>query len=178
VLLDLGLPGLDGVSALRRLRKGEQPIPVIIITARVEEADKIAGLDIGADDYVTKPFSIHELVARVHAVLRRARTSLDQPQMLVRGELTVDESGRRVTVGEREIPLTRKEFGLLAELARRPGRVWTREQLLERVWGYNHPGATRTVDVHVRQLRKKLGEPMDASIETVVGVGYRFRVES
>jgi DNA-binding response OmpR family regulator len=177
VLLDLNLPGMDGLSVCTALRKHKNTstLPIIMLTARVDETDKVSGLAQGADDYVTKPFSIKEVVARVRAVLRRARTPLDRPQVLERDGIEVDEARRRVLVGGDERVLTRKEFDLLADLMRRPGRVSTREQLLERVWGYDHPGMTRTVDVHIRQLRKKLGEQAAASIETVVGVGYRFR---
>jgi DNA-binding response OmpR family regulator len=173
VLLDLNLPGMDGLSVCTALRKHKNTwtFPIIMLTA----TDKVSGLAQGADDYVTKPFSIKEVVARVRAVLRRARTPLDRPQVLERDGIEVDEARRRVLVGGDERVLTRKEFDLLADLMRRPGRVSTREQLLERVWGYDHPGMTRTVDVHIRQLRKKLGEQAAASIETVVGVGYRFR---
>ena len=179
VLLDLNLPGIDGTEICRNLRRrpATASLPVIMLTARVEEADKISGLDIGADDYITKPFSVKEVVARVRAVLRRARTPLEQPQTLIQGSLALDEGRRQVTIEDREITLTRKEFDLLAELMRRAGLVLSREQLLERVWGYEHPGATRTVDVHVRQLRKKLGQPWAERIETVVGVGYRIRGE-
>jgi DNA-binding response OmpR family regulator len=179
VLLDLNLPGMDGMDVCEQLRRsaGTATVPIIMLTARVEEADKLSGLALGADDYITKPFSVKEVVARVRAVLRRARTPLEGTQVLVRGDLELDESRRRVTVEGREVSLTRKEFDLLADLMRRPGRVSSREQLLERVWGYEHPGMTRTVDVHVRQLRKKLGERVAALIETVVGVGYRFRGE-
>ncbi len=178
VLLDLTLPGLDGMEVCRALRvtRETETIPIIMLTARVEERDKVLGLDLGADDYITKPFSLREVLARVRAVLRRSPGSADDtPRPLVNGAVSVDEARRRVHVGEREIQLTRKEFDLLAELLRRPGRVLTREQLLERVWGYDHPGETRTVDVHVRQLRKKLGAPAAEAIETVVGVGYRMR---
>jgi DNA-binding response OmpR family regulator len=177
VLLDLNLPGVDGMEVCRQLRKGAgtATVPIIMITARVEESDKLSGLDHGADDYITKPFSVKEVVARVRALLRRARTPLERPQLLTRNGVELDEGRRRVTTDGREVRLTRKEFDLLADLMRRPGRVSTREQLLARVWGYDHPGLTRTVDVHVRQLRRKLGEPAAALIETVVGVGYRFR---
>jgi DNA-binding response OmpR family regulator len=179
VLLDLNLPGMDGQEVCRRLRAGKHTagLPVIMLTARVDEADKLAGLEVGADDYVTKPFSIKELVARVRALLRRARTPLDQPVVLARDGLELDEARRTVRVDGEPVVLTRREFDLLADLMRRPGRVATREQLLERVWGYDHPGMTRTVDVHVRQLRKKLGPAAAALIETLVGVGYRFRGE-
>jgi DNA-binding response OmpR family regulator len=180
VLLDLNLPGMDGMAVCGRLRQSAATatVPIIMLTARIEEADKVSGLALGADDYITKPFSVKEVVARIRAVLRRARTTLEGPRVLVRGTLQLDEARRRVTVDDTEVSLTRKEFDLLADLMRRPGRVSSREQLLERVWGYDHPGMTRTVDVHVRQLRKKLGEQVAKLIETVVGVGYRFRGEN
>ena len=178
VLLDLALPGLDGMEVCRALRTSRETanVPIIMLTARVEERNKILGLERGADDYVTKPFSLKELLARVRAVLRRSHGAAeDPPRPLVNGSLSLDEARRRVHVLDREVLLTRKEFDLLAEMLRRPGLVLTREQLLERVWGYDHPGETRTVDVHIRQLRKKLGSPTADAIETVVGVGYRLR---
>ena len=177
ILLDLTLPGLDGLEVCQQLRRTVRTatVPIIMVTARVEEADKLSGLGLGADDYVTKPFSLREVVARVRAVLRRARTPSEKPRLVQREGIELDEERRRVVTEGRELTLTRKEFDLLSDLMRRPGRVSTREQLLERVWGYDHPGMTRTVDVHVRQLRKKLGERAAAAIETVVGVGYRFR---
>jgi len=179
VLLDLALPGLDGTEVCRKLRQDEATValPVIMLTARVEEADKLGGLEIGADDYITKPFSVKEVVARVRAVLRRSRAPATEPEVLVGGGIELDRSRRTVTVAGQQIDLTRKEFDLLADLMGRPGHVATREQLLERVWGYEHPGNTRTVDVHVRQLRKKLDSPAADRIETLVGVGYRFRGE-
>jgi DNA-binding response OmpR family regulator len=179
LLLDLNLPGIDGVDVCEQLRrnKATATLPIIMVTARAEETDKLAGLELGADDYITKPFSVKEVIARVRALLRRARTRLEKPRLLNRCGIELDEAERRVNVEGSEVTLTRKEFDLLAELMRHPGRVATREQLLERVWGYDHPGVTRTVDVHVRQLRKKLGEPADEAIETVVGIGYRFRSE-
>jgi len=175
VLLDLNLPGLDGLELCRRLRAepSTERTPVIMITARVEEADRVRGLETGADDYVIKPFSVKEVLARVRAVLRR---SGPQPsETLTVGPLRIDLDARRVRVGDREVTLTRREFDLLADLLHNRGRVRTRERLLEQVWGYAHTGETRTVDVHIRQLRKKLGPPLDGCIETVVGVGYRFR---
>ena len=178
VILDLALPGLDGIELCKRLR-GEPAtasIPVIMLTARVEETDRIRGLDTGADDYVTKPFSIKELVARVRAVLRRTQPTDVEDEILRSDNVEVDLAARRVRVGDREVILTRKEFDLLVHLMKSRGRVVTRNRLLEHVWGYDHPGETRTVDVHVRQLRKKLGEPAGDLVETVVGVGYRFRV--
>jgi DNA-binding response OmpR family regulator len=179
VLLDLNLPGMDGMEVCRSLR-GEHAgatVPIIMITARVEERDAISGLESGADDYITKPFSVKEVVARVRAVLRRAPQAEEAPRVLVAGMIRLDEARRSVHVENDEITLTRKEFDLLAELMRRHGLVLSREKLLERVWGYDHPGETRTVDVHVRQLRKKLGAAAAEMIETVVGVGYRLRRE-
>jgi len=180
VILDLALPGLDGIELCRRLRAepGTASIPVIMLTARVEETDRIRGLDTGADDYVTKPFSVKELVARVRAVLRRTQPTDGEDEVLRSESVEVDLAARRVHVGGQEVALTRKEFDLLTHLMRNRGRVVTRNRLLEHVWGYDHPGETRTVDVHVRQLRKKLGAPAGDLVETVVGVGYRFRVST
>jgi DNA-binding response OmpR family regulator len=180
VLLDLNLPGRDGLEVCRGLRGdlGTQTVPVIMITARIDESEKVAGLDLGADDYITKPFSMKEVLARVRAVLRRSGGGEAEARVLVAGPIVVDEASRSVRVQGREVTLTRKEFDLLAALIRQAGRVLTRERLLERVWGYEFPGETRTVDVHVRQLRKKLGSPSADAIETVVGVGYRFRAAS
>jgi len=177
LLLDLNLPGMDGLSICEALRgdTATATIPIIMLTARVEEPEKLAGLDHGADDYITKPFSIKEVLARIRAVLRRAQTRVIHDEPISAEGIEVDESRRRVLVNGDELSLTRKEFDLLADLMRHPGRVSSRTQLLERVWGYDQPGMTRTVDVHVRQLRKKLGDPASDLIETVVGVGYRFR---
>jgi two-component system alkaline phosphatase synthesis response regulator PhoP len=180
IVLDLNLPGIDGFEVCRRLRTGSatSTIPIIMLTARIEEVDKVAGLELGADDYVTKPFSVKEIIARARAILRRAQTPHEDKEILSSGVLTLDLGARQVLVDDREVALTRKEFDLLADLVQGRGRVLSRELLLERVWGYDHPGETRTVDVHVRQLRKKLGPPADGYIETVVGVGYRFRGDS
>jgi DNA-binding response OmpR family regulator len=180
IILDLNLPGIDGFEVCRRLRAGSatSTIPIIMLTARIEEADKIAGLELGADDYVTKPFSVKEIIARARAILRRAQAPQEDREILSSGVLTLDLGARRVVVESREVGLTRKEFDLLTDLVQGRGRVLSRELLLERVWGYDHPGETRTVDVHVRQLRKKLGPAADGYIETVVGVGYRFRGET
>lgn len=177
ILLDLNLPGLNGLDVCRRIRSDRSiaSTPIIMLTARVEEADKVSGLELGADDYITKPFSLKELVARVRALLRRTAPHGEGTPVLVSEHIEIDEERRRVLAQGREIDLTRKEFDLLATLMREHGRVMTRNRLLERVWGYDHPGETRTVDVHVRQLRKKLGQPAADGIETVVGVGYRFR---
>ena len=177
VLLDLNLPGMDGVEVCRHLRRRPttRTVPIIMLTARVGEAGMVAGLDEGADDYITKPYSVKEVLARVRAVLRRREGPGDDREVLREGLIAVTPDERRVEVEGREVTLTRKEFDLLVDLMRNRGRVLTRERLLERVWGYDYPGETRTVDVHIRRLRKKLGDPAERSIETVVGVGYRFR---
>jgi DNA-binding response OmpR family regulator len=177
VLLDVNLPGMDGFEVCRQLRgdPATSSTPVIMLTARIDESDRVAGLDLGADDYITKPFSPKEALARIRAVLRRSERSADGPETLADGTLRIDVGARRADVAGRELALTRKEFDLLVELIRRRGRVLTRERLLETVWGYDYPGETRTVDVHVRRLRQKLGTPVDERVETVVGVGYRYR---
>ncbi|GHF48263.1 DNA-binding response OmpR family regulator [Amycolatopsis bartoniae] len=168
VVLDIGLSGKDGVEVCRTLRAGGDWTPVLFVTARDDEVDRLLGLELGADDYVTKPFSPRELAARVRAVLRRAHGA--PAEVLSLGEVRIDVPGRRVWAGEREVALTSTEFELLAQLMRRPGRVFEREHLLSAVWGYAASAGTRTVDVHVAQLRAKLG---DASpIRTVRGVGY------
>lgn len=169
VVLDIGLPGMDGIEVCRRLRADADPTPVLFVTARDEEVDRVLGLELGADDYVTKPFSPRELVARVRAVLRRARPAAVD-RTLVLGEVGVDLLRRRVTVAGTEVHLTATEFDLLAHLLGAPGRVWQREELLSAVWGYTAQAGTRTVDVHVAQLRAKLGPA--APIRTVRGVGY------
>jgi DNA-binding response OmpR family regulator len=177
VILDWMLPGLDGVEVLRELRRFSEAY-VIMLTARTEEVDRIVGLSTGADDYLVKPFSPGELVARVRAMLRRPRGGTgEQPDATLRfGDLTIDPGQRRVWLGEREIYLTALEFGLLAVLSSRPGFVFSRSQLLERVWGEDYFGDDHVVDVHVANLRKKLEE--DSSnpcyVQTVRGVGYRF----
>jgi DNA-binding response OmpR family regulator len=171
VVLDLALPDLDGLELCRQLRS-DADVPILILTARDEEADRIIGLELGADDYVTKPFSPRELVARVRAVLRRAEPVPPDAQVIAVGELSIDVRSRTVAVGEETVALRTLEFELLAELARHAGRVVTRDRLLDQVWGLSFAGGTRTVDVHVAQLRKKLGRPQ--LIQTVRGVGYRL----
>jgi DNA-binding response OmpR family regulator len=158
VVLDLMLPDMDGVEVCKRIRQTTD-LPVLMLTARDEDVDKIIGLEVGADDYMTKPFNPRELVARVRAILRRATTEREKGEsaVLVHGDLTVDAGRREARVGEQEIQLAPKEFDLLWELLDHRGLVLTRDQLLERVWGYTFAGDTRTVDVHVRQLRRKLG---------------------
>jgi DNA-binding response OmpR family regulator len=171
-ILDLMLPDIDGIEVCRRIRKTSD-VPILMLTARDEDVDKIIGLEVGADDYMTKPFNPRELVARVKSILRRSTPERRQAESAVirHGDLSVDAGRREVRVGEEEIQLAPKEFDLLWELLDHRGLVLTRDQLLERVWGYTFAGDTRTVDVHVRQLRRKLG---DASpIVTVWGVGYK-----
>jgi len=172
ILLDLMLPDVDGIELARRLRQ-RWDIPILMLTARDEDVDKIIGLEVGADDYMTKPFNPRELVARVKAILRRAAPTKREPEekVLHHGTLSIDAGRREVKVGDADVQLAPKEFDLLWELLDHKGLVLTRDQLLERVWGYTFAGDTRTVDVHVRQLRRKLG---DASpIVTVWGVGYK-----
>ena len=172
IILDLNLPDIDGIEVCRRIRKSAD-IPILMLTARDEDVDKIIGLEVGADDYLTKPFNPRELVARVKSVLRRSapdRKDLESAE-LRHGDLKVDAGRREVHVGTEEIQLAPKEFDLLWELLDHRGLVLTRDQLLERVWGYTFAGDTRTVDVHVRQLRRKLGEA--SPIVTVWGVGYK-----
>ena len=171
VLLDLRLPDLDGLDVCRELR-ARSSVPIIVVTARGEEADRVVGLELGADDYVVKPFGLRELIARIRAVSRRARG--DSADGVVRvGELEVDRRARRARVGGRELQLTPKEFDLLAALARDPGAALSRRRLLEEVWETSWYGSTKTIDVHVAALRRKLGDP--GWIETVRGVGFRLR---
>jgi len=171
VILDLGLPGMDGIEVCRRIRAAGD-VPIIMLTARDTEVDKIVGLEMGADDYVTKPFSPRELVARVKAVLRRSEEAPRAPAVVEIGEWVIDGGRRQVTTPAGEVVRpTAREFDLLWHLAENRGLVLSRAQILEAVWGYDYFGETRTVDVHVRQLRKKLeGIP----IETAWGVGYRM----
>jgi DNA-binding response OmpR family regulator len=176
VVLDLGLPGLDGLDVARTIRR-DSSVPIIMLTARVDETDKLIGLELGADDYVTKPFSPRELVARVRAVLRRAGAEREAaPPPVMAGDVMIDVERRQVRVGERQVELTPTEFDLLLVLARHPGRVFTRLELLDRVQGYAFEGYERTVDAHVKNLRHKL-EPdpkQPQYLLTVYGVGYRF----
>jgi DNA-binding response OmpR family regulator len=170
VVLDIGLPGIDGFEVCRRI--GGQ-VPVIMLTARDEEPDRVAGLEVGADDYVSKPFSPRELTARVKAVLRRSRGSgaTMSGDVLALGPVILARGAREVRVDGGEVQLTQREFDLLEYLLRHSGQVVTRDQLLESVWGFQSPGETRTVEVHVAQLRKKLGHP--ELITTVRGLGYK-----
>jgi DNA-binding response OmpR family regulator len=168
LVLDIGLPGMDGIEVCRRLRAAGDRTPILFVTARDDEVDRVLGLELGADDYVTKPFSPRELVARVHAVLRRTRPAQDD--VLVVGSVSIDVTRRRVQVDGAQVHLTTTEFDLLTHLCRTPGRVWSREELLAAVWGYGAGAGTRTVDVHVAQVRAKLGP--GAPLRTVRGVGY------
>lgn len=171
IVLDVGLPTMDGTDVCRALRAEGDWTPVLFVTARDEEIDRVLGLELGADDYLTKPFSPRELVSRVKAVLRRTQGVAAAPALAV-GPVRLEPETRRVVLDDgREIPLTATEFDLLAVLLRRPGRVLSREQLLSEVWGYEAAAGTRTVDVHVAQLRAKLGPAADV-IRTVRGVGY------
>jgi DNA-binding response OmpR family regulator len=169
IVLDVGLPELDGTEVCRALRADGDWTPILFVTARDDEVDRVLGLELGADDYITKPFSPRELVARVRTVLRRSAGVVDE-RLLVVGTVTVDPARRNVHVDGGDVMLTATEFDLLAHLMRRPGRVFTREQLLSEVWGYAVAAGTRTVDVHVAQLRAKLGAA--SPIRTIRGVGY------
>jgi two-component system alkaline phosphatase synthesis response regulator PhoP len=173
IVLDLMLPGMNGMDLCRRLRRENQTrrIPIIMLTAKTSEADRIAGLDLGADDYIAKPFSVRELMARVRAVLRRVED--EAVERYEDGRLTIDFADVRASCDGTNVKLTNKEFLLLSALAKKRGRVVTRQQLLDQVWGYSYYGDARTLDVHIRRLRQKLGLCGDC-IETVVGVGYRF----
>jgi DNA-binding response OmpR family regulator len=196
VILDWMLPGRDGLAVCRQIR-AQHLMPIMMLTARAAEVDRVLGLEVGADDYVVKPFSIRELLARVRAILRRvaidtATTAMPTghgeaatdhvpalppaPAPLVYGALRVDRGDRRVVLGDQELDLTRREFDLLALLASHPGRAFSRAFLLEHVWGYDYDGADRTVDSHIAQVRRKLGAA-GAHIVTVWGVGYRWRIE-
>lgn len=180
VILDIGLPGIDGIDVLRELRS-RSDVPVILVTARAEETDRLIGLSVGADDYVTKPFSPRELVLRVKAILRRSSHLVDRPDGVIRfDDLTIDTGARVVEVDGEEPELTALEFDLLIALSDAPGLVLTRRQLIERVWGWDFVGDERVVDVHIRNLRRKLGDDAiePRFITTVRGVGYKFTAPS
>lgn len=181
ILLDLMLPGMDGYDVCKEIRreKNLSNIPIIMITARSEELDKILGLELGADDYITKPFSIRELIARVKAVLRRTTNSPSNDKVFSYGNLMVDFEKHEVTKNGDRVDLTLKEFELLELLIKNKGKVLTRDSLLDKIWGYEYIGETRTVDVHIRHLRQKI-EDDDKNpryIETIRGIGYRFTSE-
>ncbi len=179
VVLDVMLPDISGFEVCRRLRRAEATasLPVLMLTAKGEEVDRVVGFEVGADDYVTKPFSPRELLLRIEAILRRIGiTETDPQRSIVVGTMEIDVPGHRVLVDEEEVPLTALEFRLLLDLAKRRGRVQSRDSLLERVWGYTPGIETRTVDTHVKRLREKLSTA-SGHIETVRGVGYRLRSE-
>jgi len=177
VILDIMLPGTDGLTICKEIRKQSQ-VPIIMLTARDDVTDKVVGLEVGADDYLTKPFHPQELVARAKALLRRSKIEPDQPKLIRAGKLEIDLERHEVRHGKARVQLRPKEFDLLTLLARHPGRVFQRSELLDLVWGYDFPGYTRTVDVHVQQLREKLATAgiTDPSIQTVWGVGYRLEL--
>jgi DNA-binding response OmpR family regulator len=181
IILDLMLPDLDGFEVCKRIREENKQVPLLMLTARAEELDKVLGLELGADDYITKPFSIRELIARVKALVRRVETDRSElapgeEEVLREGELTIHLANRTVERGGRKIELTRKEFDLLALLARNPGRAFNRQQLLDTVWGYQYEGYNHTVNSHINRLRSKIEiDPSNpAYIQTVWGYGYRF----
>ncbi len=170
VVLDVGLPGMDGFDVCREIRRRSR-VPVLMLTARDEEPDRVAGLELGADDYVTKPFSPRELSARIKAILRRSEQSVENVTLEL-DNIVLDRDAREVTVDGQDVELTAKEFDLLGCLMENPGIVLSRDTLLDRVWGMDFPGGTRTVDVHVAQLRRKIGRP--ELIRTVRGAGYKL----
>ena len=174
VLLDIMLPGMDGTEVCREIRKFSK-IPVLMITARVEEVDRIIGLELGADDYICKPFSPREVVARVKAVLRRTYSEPETTRLAV-GPISLDETTRRVSVDDEALNLTPSEFGLLKILMAHPGRVFSRSELLDKVQGYQFEGYDRTIDTHIKNIRKKIAEKLPGRdvIHTVYGIGYKF----
>jgi two-component system alkaline phosphatase synthesis response regulator PhoP len=176
VVLDLGLPGIDGLDVARALQAAEPPVPIIMLTARSDEVDRVLGLELGADDYLVKPFSPRELVARVRAVLRRTARAGEERERFAAGTVTVDTARRQITVGERAVELTSTEFEIVAHLAREPGRVFTRMQLLDVIHGVATPGYERAIDAHVKNIRRKLEDDPHRPrlLLTVHGVGYRF----
>ncbi|HZU97635.1 MAG TPA: response regulator transcription factor [Planctomycetota bacterium] len=179
VLLDIMMPGLDGLEVLKRLRGDQrtEAIPIIFLTAKAGEADRVVGLELGADDYVVKPFSPRELVARVKAVLRRTERKQEQPTVTTAGPIRMDASRREARVGDDVVPLTTTEFDLLRLLANNPGRVYTRPELMERTRGPDTVTTERAVDAHIAAIRRKLGDKAGEWVETVRGYGYRFRDE-
>ena len=177
ILLDLMLPGMSGFDFCRALRKSSR-VPIIMITAKDAEVDKIVGLELGADDYITKPFSVREVLARVNAVMRRAAPDSAEPKSVPErdaiGDFSIDRAARRIVINEKDVKLTAREFDLLSYLLAHPGRVHTRDTLLENVWGHEFSGDRKTVDVHVRWLREKFVGAAPFEIVTVRGIGYRL----
>ena len=177
LILDVGLPGVDGFDVARALRREERTVPIVLLTARTDEVDRVVGFELGADDYVTKPFSPRELVARVRAVLRRTGRALEPAATILRfGRLEIDEAAREARIDGKDVHLKPREFGLLLELAVNAGVALSRERLLQRVWGFDFDGDERTVDVHVRRLRAKIEEESDLPplVHTIHGYGYKF----
>jgi DNA-binding response OmpR family regulator len=176
VVLDVMLPGMSGFDVCRRLRASNNQVPIIMLTAKEEDIDKILGLELGADDYLTKPFNPRELIARIKAVLRRVTLKKKTEEEIIRaGDITINMQRREVSIDEELVHLRTQEFELLRVLAEDPGRVFTRDQLLNLAWGYDFAGQTRTVDVHIAQLRQKI-KNSKGQIETVTGFGYRLRI--
>ncbi len=179
VVLDLNLPGMDGLDVCRQLRR-ESAVPIIMLTARVDETDRLIGLELGADDYIVKPFSPRELVARVRAVLRRVQGGMGPANIIRAGDLEIDLQGHRVVRNDETLRLTPLEFNLLALLAQHPGQTFSRERIMERLHGYSHDGYDRSIDAHIKNLRRKL-EPNPSEpiyILTVYGIGYQFNDEN
>ncbi|HTU71075.1 MAG TPA: response regulator transcription factor [Candidatus Baltobacteraceae bacterium] len=177
MILDIGLPGVDGFDVVRALRREERAVPIVMLTARIDEIDRVVGFELGADDYICKPFSPREVVARVRAVLRRSGRTLDAaPAALRFGRLEIDEAAREARVDGADVHLKPREFALLLELAVNAGVALSRERLLERVWGFDFDGDERTVDVHVRRLRSKIEEDagLPPIVQTIHGYGYKF----
>jgi DNA-binding response OmpR family regulator len=177
LILDVGLPGVDGLDVARTLRREERQVPILMLTARADEIDRVVGFELGADDYVCKPFSPREVVARVRAVLRRCGRAVEPASALLRfGRLEIDEAAREARVDGADVRLKPREFALLLELANNAGVALSRERLLERVWGFDFDGDERTVDVHVRRLRAKIEEDADLPplVQTIHGYGYKF----
>lgn len=179
-IFDLMLPGMSGLDLIAKIRKDEQlqDFPVIILTAKDSEIDKVIGLDQGADDYMTKPFSILELTARIRSLLRRSGFHTEKNQCFSQGSLEIDFDGRTVHVLQEQVELTLKEFELLKYLVQHKGKAVSRQELLNQIWGYDFVGESRTLDVHINSLRRKLGDPYDTWIQVIRGVGYRFVQES
>lgn len=178
LILDIGLPGMDGYEVARALQREQRPPPIVMLTARTDEIDRVVGFELGVDDYVCKPFSPRELVARVKAILRRAGMPAAPPRPALRfGRLEIDERAREVRVDGADVRLKPREFALLLELASNPNVALSRERIIQKVWGFDFAGDERTVDVHVRRLRAKIEEPWDlpALVRTVHGFGYKFQ---
>lgn len=178
ILLDIMLPGMNGLEVCKSLKKNSKTaaLPIVMLTAKGEEVDRIVGFELGADDYIVKPFSPRELILRIRAIFRRSEREMTEPSRIIYHDLKVDIESHRVLIGKEEIILTATEFNLLADLLQNKGKVRTRDQLLDSVWGYQFDGYARTVDTHIRRLRQKI-TPYEDAIETVRGVGYRFREE-